>query len=162
MPALQGELVVVTGKGLEPNRVDGVALTAQDKTAVKIENVVQEAEQIRFNLPQTLADGSYILAIKVKDSPFITKTVRVDQLPVINDVQPNPLKAAALITITGQELDAEVKVELHDTNGNAVSLSDLTQSPTSITFTAPPAGTYGLVLRLGTRNPVDRQLVVTA
>jgi hypothetical protein len=166
-PALPGELVVVTGKGLEPSRVEGVALSAQDKSSVAVDNVVQEPEQIRFNLPRTLPngtvlpDGSYILSVKVKDSPFISKTVRVHQMPVVTN--PPDLVAGTAATLNGSGLDAAVTVELLDPQAKTVSLPDLKQTPTAIKFTAPASpGTYKLVLRLGNRNPVEVQLQVKA
>jgi len=160
MPVAPGGQITVTGRGLNSDRVAGVQLAAQDKSLVTLTQVVQETEQIRFTLPAALAEGSYTLTLMVKDAPFIAKTVRVQLPPVITGITPaDPKPAGSIVTITGTGLGDGVTVQLLDSTSTPVKLPDLRQAATQIQFTAPAAGTYKLVLRSGTGQPVEAPLV---
>jgi hypothetical protein len=72
-PAKPGESITVTGTGLEPAKVDGVELRDQGNSQIALPagTTTQAPEQIRFQLPPTLANGKYMVMIKVRDAKYI-------------------------------------------------------------------------------------------
>lgn len=127
-----GETVTVTGKNFQ--YVATVRLPGKDVTDFKVnaDNTV-----LTFTLPAEAQDGEAYLVAKSKVEVLAGKYVTV--APTTVAVAPKPVKAGAVLTVSGKDLDVITTVTLP----NSGDLEEFELKDGNITFTVPAEAQEG-------------------
>ena len=130
--AKSGETVTLTGEHLL--MINSLGLVGADVASKDFTEYTDS--KISFALPATVADGD-IRAISYAGDEFVAGKIETKK-PAVTEVTPQPVKAGAEVTATGDNLDIVTTVTLPGAGDVAFNYAD-----SKVTFSVPETATEG-------------------